>query len=48
MFPKNYFASTHFAPTYWPPVVEFIIIVTEVAKFVYRGRRRLKAKKRSF
>ena len=49
MFAKAYFARRYFAPVYWPPFLEFIPpIVEEITKFVYRGRRRLKAKKRSF
>lgn len=47
MFPSRYFAVRYFAPRYWPPVGEIIpVVVAEIIQFVYRKRRRLRARKR--
>jgi hypothetical protein len=41
MFAKSYFAARYFAPSYWPPVGDIIIVTPDDFPYpIYRRSRR--------
>ena len=48
MFPTTYFGIRYYTTNYWPPGGVFIppVVPEEITQFVYRKRRRLRARKR--